>query len=168
MAGRPRMSRLQRIFLVTCMFTFTFIACGNLALSQSNSASLNGTVTDNSGAVVEGARITVRNVGTELTQTAVSNSSGNYGISPLPSGQYTVTVQRDGYRQIIQSGISLTVDQSATLNFALQVGKLQETVTVTASQELIDQTTASLSTVIDEQSIKDLPLNGRDQIGRAH
>jgi hypothetical protein len=144
------------------MFTFTFIACGNLALSQSNSASLNGTITDNSGAVVEGAQITVRNVGTDLTQTAVTNSSGNFGISPLPAGQYTVSVQRDGYRQIIQSGISLTVNQAATLNFALQVGKLQETVTVTASQELIDQTTASLSTVIDEASIKDLPLNGRD------
>ncbi len=101
-------------------------------------------------------------MGTGLTQDVLSNSSGNYGVSPLPAGQYAVTVDREGFRKIVQSGITLTVNQTATLNFTLQVGSQQETVTVTGSQELINQTTAAVSTVIDEQSIKDLPLNGRD------
>lgn len=154
------MSKLYRLLVIAC--ALAVIAWVRPAIGQSTSASLNGAVVDTSGAIVGGAQITVRNTGTDLTQTVVTNSSGNYGVSPLPAGQYTITVQRSGFRQIVQTGVILTVNQAATLNFTLQVGSQQETVTVTASQELIDQTTAALSTVIDEQSIKDLPLNGRD------
>ena len=154
------MLKLKRIFLTTC--ALAVIVFVRPAIGQSNSASLNGTVVDNSGAIVAGAQVTVRNTDTDLTQAVLTNASGNYGVSLLPAGPYTVTVERDGFREIVQNGIILTVNQVATLNFTLQVGSPHETVTVTANEELINQTTASLSTEIDEQAIKDLPLNGRD------
>jgi hypothetical protein len=154
------MLKLKRIFLTTC--ALAVIVFVRPAIGQSNSASLNGTVVDNSGAIVAGAQVTVRNTDTDLTQAVLTNASGNYGVPPLPAGPYTVTVERDGFREIVQNGIILTVNQVATLNFTLQVGSPHETVTVTANEELINQTTASLSTEIDEQAIKDLPLNGRD------
>ena len=154
------MPQLYRVCRIIC--AVAALGWALQSICQSNSASLNGTVLDSSGAIIAGAQIAIRNIGTGLTQDVLSNSSGNYGISPLPAGQYTVTVDREGFRKIVQSGITLTVNQTATLNFTLQVGSQLETVTVTGSQELINQTTAALSTVVDEQSIKDLPLNGRD------
>jgi hypothetical protein len=156
----PEMTKFYGLLLFTSFLAI--LALAKSTLCQSNSARLNGMVVDTTGAMIAGARITVRNTGTDLTQTALTNDSGNYGVSQLPGGKYTITVSRNGFRQIVQSGITLTVNQVATLNFTLHVGGQQETVTVTGSQELINQTTAALSTIVGEEAIKDLPLNGRD------
>ena len=160
MEGVSKMSKFRRTYILA--YLLSICACMTLAHGQGTSASLSGTVTDASGAAISKAQITVTNIGTGLMKASTSNDSGSYTASPLPPGQYTVTVQHNGFQKMVQSGIALTVDQAATLNVTLQVGSQQQTVTVTAGEELINETSASVSSVIDEHAVKELPLNGRD------
>ena len=136
---------------------------GPLGLSQtSTSARLTGSVTDQGGAAVPDVKVTLENTGTGLSQTVETDSTGIYALNSLPPGQYTITATRDGFASLTETGIGLTVAQSATINLTLKAGGTQESVTVSGSAELINTTTAELSQVIGEEAIKDLPLNGRD------
>jgi len=131
-------------------------------MAQNTAARLTGKITDASGAVVPHARVTAKNTGTNLTLTAVGDDSGIYSLSALPPGQYSLTTESPGFATRVQTGIVLTVGQSATLDIALQAGGAQDTITVNGGAELINTTTAEISMVINEDSIRDLPLNGRD------
>jgi len=133
-----------------------------VALAQVTSATLNGVVSDAGGATIPGVQVQVQNVGTNLRQVTETNDSGLYSVSQLPSGQYRITVQKTGFRKSVQTGITLTIGQVATLNITLSVGDVKETVTVTANAELINVTTADLSAVVNQASVEELPLNGRD------
>jgi hypothetical protein len=119
-------------------------------------------VNDPGGAVISGAQIQIQNINTGVKETVVSNASGVYSASQLPPGQYTVAVQKTGFQKSIQTGVVLAVSQVATLNVTLPVGDVKETVTVTANEELINVTTADISSVINGESVSELPLNGRD------
>ncbi|MDT7810753.1 MAG: hypothetical protein QOJ42_669, partial [Acidobacteriaceae bacterium] len=130
--------------------------------SQNTAARLTGRIIDSSGAVVPRARVTAKEVGTNLSQTVSSDDSGVYVLVALPPGNYTLTTEAQGFATRVQTGIVLTVAQSATLDIALQTGAAQQTITVNGGAELINTTTAEISQVIGEDSIKDLPLNGRD------
>ena len=142
-------------FVVLCILFF-----GRVVLAQN--ATLNGTVLDNAGAAVPGAHITVVNTGTNATQAGQSNDQGVYSIGQLAPGSYTVTVEMTGFRKAVETGIVLTVNQSATLNIPLQIGDLEQTISVSADAALINATTAEISTVVDQHAISQLPLNGRD------
>jgi hypothetical protein len=120
------MLNVHRMLLLVC--ALAIVARVQPALGQGSSASVTGAVVDMTGAIVSGAQITVQDTGTGLTQTAITNISGNYGVSPLPPGEYTITVQREGFWKVVQNGIQLTRNQAATLNFTLQIGSQQETV----------------------------------------
>ncbi len=130
--------------------------------AQTTNASLSGTVTDSSGAAIPGAQVTARNTGTGLASTITSTGSGTYTLPNLPPGTYTLTVTKDGFSTSMQADVVLSVSQSATLNSTLAVGASSETITVDATPALINQSTAELSELVDENSIKQLPLNGRD------
>ena len=123
--------------ILLCLF-----AMGHLALAQVTNASLTGLVTDSNGAALPGVQIHVQNTDTNFVQSAETNGSGVYLVTPLNPGPYKVTAEKTGFRKLVQSGITLTVDQAATLNLALQVGDVKEVVTVTADVELINTTTA--------------------------
>ena len=140
----------------------TFILFPAMMLAQNTSATLNGVVSDSGGAVIPSAQIQVQNVNTNAKQSTETSSSGVYSVTQLPPGQYSVTVQKTGFQKSVQTGITLTVGQVATLNISLVVGDVKETVTVTANAELINVTTADLSAVVNEASVQELPLNGRD------
>jgi hypothetical protein len=144
------------------LFGLACVLLSAVAFAQATSATLNGTVTDPGGSAIVGAKLLLTNVDTNLKETAVSNDTGTYSASQLPPGRYTVSVQKDGFRKSVQTGIVLTVGQVATLNISLQVGDIKETITVTANEELINVTTAELSSVVDQSSVAELPLNGRD------
>jgi len=143
--------------ILLCLF-----AMGHTALAQVTNASLNGIVTDANGAALPGVQIHVQNTDTNFVQSAETNASGVYQVAPLNPGPYRVTAERAGFRKLVQSGITLTVDQAATLNITLQVGDVKETVTVTADAELINTTTAEIGTTIGEDQVTELPLNGRE------
>lgn len=135
---------------------------GLRAHAQATSATLNGVVSDSGGAAIPGAQVEVSNINTGVEVTVETNATGVYSATQLPPGQYTATAQKTGFRRSVQTGIVLTVGQVATVNIALPVGDVAETVTVTADEELINVTTADIGLTMNSESVSELPLNGRD------
>ena len=125
------------------------------------SASLSGTVTDQSGAAVSGASITVRDLDTGLSRTTITNQAGRYQVSALPVGQYEVRARKDDFAEAIRSGIRLVVEQDAVADLSLRVGAVNEEVKVTGDAAVVNVTTQDISGLVGEQQIRDLPLNGR-------
>lgn len=132
------------------------------AYSQQSSATVNGTVRDESGAVVEGATISLTNLDTAVSRNSVSNSTGNYAFIDVLPGSYSLKVAKTGFSTQTQQPVRLSVNQTATADFTLAVGSTQQQVTVEAAAVAIESSTAELGTVINEQAVKDLPLNGRN------
>ncbi len=130
--------------------------------AQSASASINGTVRDSTSAVVPNARITLGNVQTNVRQTTITNSAGNYVVLNISPGLYTLEVVKEGFATSRQTDFVLAVNQTATFDFTLSVGATAQTVDVSASGANIEASTAELGTVINARQVNDLPLNGRN------
>src|SRR5258708_22005684 len=157
MAGLKRRGLLA---LVTAIIGF--IALGNGRLSaQSATAAITGTVRDATGAAVPGSAITVKHIDTGLTRVAESDARGAYSLSSLPVGEHELTAERMGFRREVRRGIDLAVGQEAVVDLALQVGSIDQQVTVTGEAPLVNTTLSSTSGLITESQVKDLPLNGR-------
>ena len=156
--------RRSRVLVQPCVLFTLFCLCAFYPMhapAQGGTASLNGVIKDSTGAVISGAKITARNTETNLTQTSQTNNAGVYSISPLPPGPYSVSAERSGF-VISVAQIVLSVDQNATLDLDLKAGSESQTVTVTAGNVLLNTTSAEISTVVNERTISELPLNGRD------
>jgi hypothetical protein len=125
-------------------------------------STINGTVTDPSGAVVAGANITVKEVDTSLGRTTVSNQDGLYVISGLRPTGYTLNVEGRGFRQFAQSGIVLEANDTVTINVKLDVGTTTETINVNANAVQVDTSTSTIRQVVDSARMVELPLNGRN------
>jgi hypothetical protein len=124
--------------------------------------SIDGVVADSSGSVIAGAKVTARNPQTNFAREAVTNTAGNYSFPELPPGIYDIRVETQGFKTEVRTSIELQVQQALRLDFRLEVGTLSETVEVSAAAPLLDTENASVGTVIDNQRIVDLPLNGRN------
>ncbi|HUA19424.1 MAG TPA: carboxypeptidase regulatory-like domain-containing protein [Bryobacteraceae bacterium] len=125
------------------------------------SASISGTVEDASGAGVSNATVTVKSLETGATRAVTTDQSGNYRLLSLPLGAQQVTAAKPGFKEAVRSGVNLVVDENAVVNFRLEVGELPQQVTVSADVPLVDTTPTSVSGLVSEREIKDLPLNGR-------
>ena len=123
---------------------------------------ITGIVTDPSGGVLVGASITVTNTQTGASGTQQANSSGVYVFPNLQPGIYTVRVEMDGFNSALQNRVELQTQQTIRLDFRLELGVLSETVEATASAPILNTVDAVLGTVIDNQRIVELPLNGRN------
>jgi hypothetical protein len=125
---------------------------------------ISGTVTDSTGAVVPGAVVTARNAGTAAVREAVTNTAGRYVLALLPIGSYTVSASMSGFQTAEKSGVTLTVQQSLTLDFGLQMSGLNTEVTVTSqvSEVALQRSDASLGQLINADQVAELPLNGRN------
>ena len=121
-----------------------------------------GTVSDPSGAVVSKARITVRDQETNVTRDVEANDDGDYTVSLLPPGRYRVSAEKTGFRRSVYSDVNLDVDQTARVDFSLQIGALNEEITVTDSPPLVQTDTSTLGQVIDPRQMRELPLNERN------
>jgi len=155
-------SNLVRNPLLALLSFAAVLIAPSIAYSQTSSAAINGTVKDSSGAVVEGAVVTLINVDTAVSRNSVSNASGSYVLIDIPPSAYTIKVTKPGFGSLTQQGITLSVNQTATYDFTLSVGSTQQSVTVEAGAVAIEASTSELGTVINEQAVKDLPLNGRN------
>src|ERR1051326_1860117 len=144
-----------------------FFAAGMLSLSAQTTAGLTGTLTDSTGAIVPNARVTVINTETGARREAVSNDAGLYQFSLLPPGSYSISVQREGFKQVSQEGVHLEVNQTARIDFVLQVGAVSETVEVKAQTPLLQSSASSIGQVIEGEAVADLPLNGRNFVSLA-
>ena len=131
------------------------------ALSAQVSATLSGTVTDQSGAVVSGATVTAKNVDTGVIRHTTSDGSGSYHVFSLPVGQYQVSASKQGFTEEIRTGVHLVIGQEATVDLSLQVGEVSEKVTVNEDAPPVNLTTADISGLVGAQQVKGLPLNGR-------
>lgn len=120
-----------------------------------------GTVTDATGAAVPQAAVSVRSVETGLTREVQAESDGSYRVPLLPVGAYEITAEKMGFRREVRRGIDLVVGQEARVDLKLEVGSVDQQVTVTGEAPLVNTTLASTSGLINESQIKDLPLNGR-------
>ena len=125
------------------------------------SADLSGTISDPSGLAVPNAKVTVKAQATGATREIVSNHEGLYSVAALPPGSYDLAVEAAGFRSIRQTGIVLEVDQRATLDFTLSIGDTTESITVEGSAPLLNASDASVSTVIGNRFVENMPLNGR-------
>lgn len=126
------------------------------------SAQISGTVTDDSGAVVPNAQVLIVSQDTGINRPATTGSSGEFVAPALDPGNYRITVEAPGFATLVTEGIKLTVGAKQSYHFTLKIGKAEQSVTVTSEGELINTTTADISSVVAENSIKELPLNGRD------
>src|SRR5215469_4046080 len=138
-----------------------FVASGTL-YAQGSTASVLGTVTDSSGAVIPNASVQVKNVGTGQVQQAPADVQGRYTIADLPIGNYEAQASAPGFQTTVRPGISLTVGAQAVVDFSLSVGQSQQTVTVEAQVSQVDTLSAAVAAYVEQKQINDLPLNGRN------
>ncbi len=154
---RPRWNLTAVVLLLANVVSTPF------AFSQAtiSFAQLNGTVLDSSGQAVAAAPVTARNVDTNTTFTATTTGAGFYVIPNLPPGRYDVSASYTGFSKTTQTGIVLTVGQTATVNLPLKVAAAGETVVVTAEAPIIEPTKTEISQVIETKQIQALPISGR-------
>ncbi len=132
------------------------------ATAQQITGNIRGTVTDSSGAFVQSAVVTVRQLETRLTRTAATDANGNYLFVELPIGHYRLEVAAKGFQKYSQEGISLDVNETATVIVHLRVGSETQQVDVNADAALVQSTVSSLGQTVMQREILDLPLDGRN------
>lgn len=136
--------------------------------AQVESGKVVGTVRDASGAIIADAAIALVNTATNATRNVRTDSAGEYVITGLKPGEYTMTVEREGFKKAVQSPFKLDVNQVIRVDLTLVVGSINERVEVTAAEPLIESETSSLGQVVEEQRVRELPLNGRDFVELAY
>jgi len=133
-----------------------------VAQSEIGGATLNGTVTDPSGAAVPGAKISAKQASTGLTRTTQSSSAGLYSFSLLPAGAYDVSVEAEGFKMSELHNVALGVGSVATLDVRMEVGTASESVTVAAESMGVETERSQTSTAVNSESVAGLPINGRN------
>lgn len=149
------MSRFFKVLATSVIFTIP------LVYAQVNTGTISGVVEDASGGAIAGAAVTVRHIDTGTSRSLVTDSGGRYTAPDLPVGNYEVEAQHMGFQTEVRSGINLTVGREAVVNLLLKVGQLSERILVTGEAPLVEGTTSAMSALVDERTIRDLPLNGR-------
>ncbi len=130
--------------------------------AQVETATISGSVTDSSSAVLVGATVQAKNTGTSTTQSAVTDSQGRYRLSDLPIGNYELQASAKGFQTVVHKGITLTVGSQPVDDFTLPVGQTTQIVEVQDQVSQVETQTATVSTLISAAQVHDLPLNGRN------
>ncbi len=146
---------------VFCLVVLCVIVLAASPLLAQVTATLRGTVTDQSGAVVPNAKVTARNQGTGIERNTLSDSTGNYQIAALPAGTYDLDVSAPGMATQSAKGVVLPVSQIVARDFKVGVQKTSEVVTVTGEAPVIESSTMTVGQVINQRTVQEIPLNGR-------
>ena len=152
------MTRWMPLTLLFCSLLLTTNA------SAQSTAEIRGTVQDQSGGVVPGATVTAINELTGLERTTVSDSGGRFNLPRLPVGNYRVEVKVDGFRPFATSSFRLNVEDIRQVDAVMTIGALEEGVTVTGQAAVVETVGGTISEIVDERRIQELPLNGRDPL----
>ncbi len=156
--------RMRRISVVAAAVALSLLCVANI-FAQTTNATLGGTITDATGALIPGAEITATNSGTGIVTTVVSNETGAYQLASLQTGTYDVTASLPGFQTQTYTAVALGVAQQVRLNFSLQVGTVATAVEVSVGADtLIATTSASVGTVLPEYKVTDLPLATRNAL----
>src|ERR1700676_4555105 len=154
--------KAAKIFVVLDCLAFSFFFLTPRIYAQVSGATLSGTITDQSGAAVAGARGSIRNTATGVSPDATTNSSGFYSVPNLLPGPYQVTASANGFATEVNTGVVLTVGVQQVLNIFLRVGQVTERVEVTGEAPSVELASSSISAVVNSTTVVELPLNGRD------
>jgi len=148
------------ISLLFVLFALTTVS----VLAQTSTSSITGRLVDSKDAILPGATVTVTNEATGLSQTQTTTDSGVYAFASLPVGTYTVTVEQQGFKKFQKTGNELEVGTPLTVDVAMEVGQVTETVTVQGGAEQLQTANASIGNVVERTAIELLPLNGRNPL----
>ena len=160
MVGKSISARMLLVaLLLTAVSMFVDTA---RAAAQTVNGTIVGTVVDSQGGVIPNASISATNRETGLARAAMSEAAGEFTVTSVPAGTYDVTVTAQGFRQEVRSGVTMTVGATLRLDFKLTVGDVAQRVQVTEEAPQVDTTTSTLSGLVSDTSIRQLPLNGRD------
>src|SRR5439155_16969107 len=132
------------------------------ALGQVSSASLNGSVTDESKAVLPGATVTATDLSTGRAYQAVADARGEYSIVNLTPGSYKVQAELTGFATVVNPSVEFLVGQNVTLPFVLKLASVEETVTVSGQAPLVDTRSSAVSGNVDRRQMESMPLPGRN------
>src|SRR5215210_6719203 len=153
------LSRRNALFFPFLMLVAALLATSS-ALAQST-ATVQGTVTDAKGAVLPNATVVVKNRSTSSERTTQTDTDGNYQVAALPVGVYTIEVRLEGFKTGVADSVTLEVAKTAVQNFQMDVGAISEQVLVSSDLPVIETTTTSVGTVINQRTVQEIPLNGR-------
>lgn len=157
-------SRVLAILLsASCLVVF----CGEHLAAQQATALLAGTIKDSTGAIVPGAKVTLRNSDTNITRSDSSNKDGDFVFTSIPIGRYEVDVDQSGFSKYVRKGITLEINQNARLDVVLQVGSATEVVEVTGNVTQVDTVSDTIGSSVIGETIQRAPLNGRDVLNLA-
>ena len=144
------------------IFVFVLLAAVSLS-AQTFRGTILGTATDPSGAVLPGAKVTVKNVGTGLERTTETSADGSYTLPELPIGTYNVTVVLTGFQTFVATGVTVDISGERRVDAAMKPGQISTVVQVSADQlPLVETTTNTLGGVLTAETVADMPVNGRD------
>jgi hypothetical protein len=151
--SKHRISKL--LFAVVILVAFGATAFGQ-------TAQITGRISDQGGAVIQSAKVTVTNEGNGFKRETSSNDEGYFTVPSLLPGSYQVSIQKEGFKPILQTGLVLQVEQVARLDFTLQTGTVTDTVEVQSGAVALDSETASIGQIVSQRQVTQLPLNGRN------
>lgn len=153
----PGFPRLQKILtLATVLFAAT------AAFAQAGRGGINGIVTDSSGAIVSGAKVTALNRATGVSLSTVASSAGLYSFVSLAPGKYEVSATAAGFQTVVQKNVPVSVDQVTAVNISLKIGNVSEVVTVTSTSSIVDTNNSTVGQLISSEAINRVPLLTRD------
>ena len=152
----------MRTFLYLRRLSVGLLLCPLALLAQTSTGVILGTVNDNGGAVVPGAKITVTEIQTGVVTSKPTNGLGYFEIPFLPPGKYQLAVEQNGFKRFVRDGLVLDTDQKMEIPVVLEPGMVQQTVEVKGETPLLETTTSSLGEVIDNRGVLDLPISNRN------
>jgi len=153
------MLRIRRVFVVLALLSALL---SGVAHGQVITGTILGKVTDGAKAALPGVTVLIKNVDIGQNRTVVTDEGGNYRASGLGLGNYEVRAELSGFQSKLRTGISITVGREAVVNFVIDITELSETIVVHGEAPTVNTTESTISFLVDEKKIRDLPLNGRD------
>jgi outer membrane receptor protein involved in Fe transport len=151
---------LRKVAFSPWLLTLLILTFAATAFAQTT-ASIQGSVTDQSGAAVVGAKVSVKNPALGIERNTQTNSAGSYEVPALPPGVYSVQVQQTGFETQLAKGLVLEVSKNSVQNFGLKIANGSEVVTVEATAPAIESTTITVGQTINQRTVQEIPLNGR-------
>jgi hypothetical protein len=159
----PRLTHIAASLVLTAVI----LGIGAGPIDAQTAATVTGTIVDASGGVLPGVSVTLRNTATGLVRTGATSTDGRFVFAGLAAGQYDLTAELPGFRRLVRPEVVVTVGETVSLPLTLEVGGVEQTLTVTGGPPLVNTATTELSFLVGERAIESLPLNGRNYVDLA-
>src|ERR1039458_4622260 len=150
-------------FVACCIFVFILAMSSSASLSAQTAGTISGHVSDASGASVPDASVSLKNAGTGSERSSVTTGAGDYTFTEVPVAIYSITATHAGFKAATSNNVQVQVQQSVRLDFRLQVGAVTQSIEVEATGALLQSENATLGTVVENEAVNELPLNGRSE-----